>query len=214
MRVFNWARAQAFPHLFGSLGAAVGSTEAGRPRWWVFSRYHYCYSDCPQRNVNLDLSHDALQDRLLLLVHQGAQVQAWWLTRRITLPWVHTWLARLNEVALPQWSVPALNAPRNLATEHALALEFDGPTRRPCLPLLATPAGSLLSEVTLSVGSTGTQLQLMSTEGQRLLLDLTRKESHACLELLARRCRRAGWCNGVAADWPQWLGAVGKQGIT
>lgn len=164
--------------------------------------------------MNLDLSHDALQDRLLLLVHQGAQVQAWWLTRRITLSWVHTWLARLSEVALPQWSVPALNAPRNLATEHALALEFDGPTRRPRLPLLATPAGPLLTEVTLSVGPAGTQLQLMSAEGQRLLLDLTRKESHACLELLARRCRRAGWCNAAGADWPQWLGAAGKQGVT
>lgn len=155
--------------------------------------------------MNLDISHHPDQDRLRLSLRQGGQRRDWWLTRRLVLAWVESWLAQLQAVALP--AVAGLELPHDVQTEHRLALEFDGPAPVR-VPAGAAPAPEeqwLLQELTLSVQPTGTVLTLQAAQ-QQVQIQLTRKESHAVLEMLARKARAAGWLNAPA--WPDWLGQV------
>lgn len=110
----------------------------------------------------------------------------------------------MAEVGLPQLQMPGVNPmPRNLSQEHALSLEFDGPSLN---PEIANPAQVVLlaTEVSLSVSELECVFVLKAGKASSQL-KLTRKEAHAFLEMLARKAKDAGWLK--LPQWPEWLGA-------
>lgn len=126
----------------------------------------------------------------------------------MTLPLVQTWVKQLETICLPE--VAGIQLPRDLGLEHQLALEFDGPRQlaqaQPSThPALGMAQGEgLLQEVTLNVEPIGCMLVLKCPE-QHQSFELTRKESHAVLDMLAGKARAAGWLE--QPDWPGWLGS-------
>ena len=149
--------------------------------------------------MKIDLSYVHEQDRLRLSLQGNAH---WLITRSLLLKLVPAWLEKLHSVDLPNVGFPL--GDRDIGQEHALSLEFDGPTasRQKSLPKLNA---RLVHEITLTVEPTGVRL-VMRGEGAETNLTLTRKESHLVLEMLAKKAREAQWLSEVA--WPSWLGAA------
>lgn len=146
--------------------------------------------------MNLDLTYLPAQDRLQLSIRGQA---SWLITRSMVLKLVSAWIQKLQSVDLPDVGIPL--GLRDVEQEHALSLEFDGPqsTGEKPQPNLST---DLLTEASLTIDSVGTKLVLKG-QGQ-MTMNLTRKESHMVLELLAQKARAAQWLEPVV--WPQWLG--------
>ena len=151
-------------------------------------------------SIGVDLSHCPQQDRMRLSLRRPEGRVDWWVTRSMLLRWVAAWVAQLEAVNLP--AVPCMALARNLPQEHALALECDGPVpgRPPTVPVHHE---QLLKEVSISVQQSATVLVLRAA-GFSQTLEITRRESHALLEMLARHARSAGWLAYPA--WPSWLG--------
>ena len=149
--------------------------------------------------MKIDLSYVPEQDRLRLSLQGNAH---WLITRSLLLKLVPVWLEKLHSVDLPNVGFPL--GDRDIGQEHALSLEFDGPTasRQKSLPELNA---RLVHEITLTVEPTGVKL-VMRGEGSETNLVLTRKESHLVLEMLAKKAREAQWLSEVV--WPSWLGTV------
>ena len=149
--------------------------------------------------MKIDLSYIPEQDRLRLSLQGNAHRL---ITRSLLLKLVPAWLEKLHSVGLPNVGFPL--GDRDIGQEHALSLEFDGPTasRQKSLPELNA---RLVHEITLTVDPTGVRL-VMRGEGAETNLTLTRKESHLVLEMLAKKAREAQWLSEVA--WPSWLGAA------
>jgi hypothetical protein len=153
--------------------------------------------------MQLDLIYLPHEDRMRFSVRGQAD---WLLTRSLLIKWVNAWLEQLERVALPQ--VGILLGPRDFGQEHALSLEFDAPHDSGYQPLPA-PVARLMQECTLTVDALGTLLVLKG-EGQQTRFQMTRKESHLVLELLACKARAVHWIEAVA--WPRWLGVVAREG--
>jgi len=148
--------------------------------------------------MKIDLSYLPAEDRMCLsLREQGV----WVITRSLLLKLVAAWLEKLQSVDLPP--VGFSLGDRNIGQEHALSLEFDGPTTSQQKPEPNAKA-RLLQEVTLTVDSVGAKIVLRG-EGFETKLTLTRKESHLVLEMLANKAKTVGWLNEVV--WPNWLGS-------
>ncbi|MEY5098337.1 MAG: hypothetical protein RJA36_1056 [Pseudomonadota bacterium] len=159
-----------------------------------------------QASTTLDLRHDQPQDRLLLTLHQRGQPRQWWLTRVLTLRWVSAWLEQLQAVPLPE--VPLSFLPtakaRDLAQEHALSLEFEGPKAAPQAGSGSTAqSAALCEEVKMELSPLECRLELHADQ-HAALITLTRRDAHCLLEMLALVARQAGWLD--APDWPAWLG--------
>lgn len=154
-------------------------------------------------STGVDLSHCPQQDRLRLSLRRPAGRVDWWITRRLLLAWVAAWVAQLEAVHLP--AVPCMALARNLPQEHALALEFDGP-QPSSAPTVPVARQQLLAEVKISV-QPGATVLVMRAPGFAQTLELTRQESHALLEMLARHAHASGWLTG--STWPDWLGKQG-----
>lgn len=149
--------------------------------------------------MKIDLSYLPEQDRLCLSL-QG-QV-GWLVTRSLLIKLVNAWIDKLQKVELP--NVGFSLGDRDIGQEHALSLEFDGPTTTQKKPDTQVKS-RLLEEVTLTVDSVGTRLVLKS-DGVETNLTLTRKESHLVLEMLANKARAVNWLGEVI--WPSWLGST------
>ena len=148
--------------------------------------------------MKIDLSYLPEQDRLCLSL-QG-QV-GWLVTRSLLIKLVNAWIDKLQKVELPD--VGFSLGDRDIGQEHALSLEFDGPTTTQKKPDTQVKS-RLLEEVTLTVDSVGTRLVLKS-DGVETNLTLTRKESHLVLEMLASKAKAVNWLGKVV--WPSWLGS-------
>jgi hypothetical protein len=155
--------------------------------------------------MQIDLTYQSAQDRLCLSL-RGAEVRThWWLTRRMTLGLLKGWLAKLDEVPLPSWEHAPWQAPstqRDLAQEHALSLEFDGPALTPKM-VLPTDGLHLVDTVNITVTPTECRLQLVAAN-ENCQLVLTRKETHTLVEAMALQVRKAGWLQALTL--PDWLG--------
>ena len=154
--------------------------------------------------MNIDVTYQSIEDRIRLTVRNEHARVDWWLTRRFVMQLLPAWLKQIEHVALPQ--VPFLPpVPRNVAQEHALSLEFDGPRQhRPAAAEAVTPL--LTNEISLKVAAATCDLVIRHPSAQTEI-QLTRKEAHAVLELLAQQARHAGWLSVPAGDaWPTWLG--------
>jgi len=154
--------------------------------------------------MNIDLRYLPVEDRMQLTLRNKA---TWLLTRSLLLRLVSAWLQRLEATDLPDVGLHL--GERNLQQEHALSLEFDGPQMLAASACAAAePATTLLLQAHLTVDALGASLEL---RGQTLQasLNLTRKESHLLLEMLAHKARAVGWLAGV--DWPEWLGSHAEQ---
>jgi hypothetical protein len=124
----------------------------------------------------------------------------WLITRSLLIKLVNAWIDKLQKVELPD--VGFSLGDRDIGQEHALSLEFDGPTTTQ--KKSETQVNSrLLQEVTLTVDSVGAKLVLKG-DGVETNLTLTRKESHLVLEMLANKARAVSWLDEV--QWPSWLG--------
>ena len=148
--------------------------------------------------MKIDLSYLPEEDRLCLSL-QG-QV-GWLITRGLLIKLVSAWVDKLQKVELPD--VGFSLGDRDIGQEHALSLEFDGPTTTQKKPDTQVKS-RLLQEVTLTVDSVGVKLVLRG-ESVETNLTLTRKESHLVLEMLANKAKVAGWLSEVV--WPNWLGS-------
>ena len=149
--------------------------------------------------MKINLSYVPEQDRLRLSLQNNAH---WLITRSLLLKLIPAWLEKLNRVDLP--NVGFSLGDRDLGQEHALSLEFDGPTTSQQKELPEINA-RLVHEITLTVEPTGVKL-VMHGEGAETILTLTRKESHLVLEMIAKKAREAHWLNEVV--WPNWLGVA------
>ena len=148
--------------------------------------------------MDLDLTYIAQEDRMRLSVRSQLN---WMVTRNLLLKLLPAWLEKLQGIDLPSVGIPM--GPRDLGEEHALSLEFDGP-QAANLSSTQVSADTLLFEIKLTVDALGAKLHLMG-QGREGQLVLTRKESHALLEMLAQKARFVGWLDSVKL--PHWLGA-------
>ncbi len=149
--------------------------------------------------MKIDLTYLPVEDRMCLALEKQV---GWLITRSLLLKLVRAWLEKLQSVDLPQ--VGFSLGDRDIGQEHALSLEFDGPTTTQKKPETMVN-NRLLQEVALTVESVGAKLVLRG-DGVETNLVLTRKESHLVLEMLANKARSVGWLNEV--DWPNWLGST------
>jgi len=158
--------------------------------------------------MNLDLVYLPEQDRMRFSVREQAD---WLITRSLLLQLLGAWLQKLGAIDLPAVNVPL--GQRDIALEHALSMEFDGPHQAAQTSPVA-PSSQLLHEVSITVDAAGTQLVLkgeVQVEGkgkaERVVtsLQLTRMQSHMVLEMLAKKSRAAQWL--AAYTLPEWLGA-------
>lgn len=156
--------------------------------------------------MKIDVSYHPDQDRLRLCLRTDQHRSDWWLTRRITFRLLEGWLGKLEQVPLPtvdaEW-MPK-KAQRLLDQEHALSLEFDAVSIDPNAPQ-AGNGGLLVGTINLTVSPTESRVELISGTHSAGLV-LTRKESHAFVEALAQRARKADWFN--AYRLPNWLGVA------
>ena len=152
--------------------------------------------------MKIDLTYLPLEDRMCLALENQV---GWLITRSLLLKLVRAWLEKLQSVDLPQ--VGFSLGDRDIGQEHALSLEFDGPTtsQKKAEPEVKA---RLLQEVTLNVDSFGAKL-VMRGEGVETSLTLTRKESHLVLEMLANKARAVNWLDEV--KWPSWLGSINEE---
>ena len=149
--------------------------------------------------MKIDLSYLPAEDRMLFST--GQQV-GWLITRSLLIKLVAAWIDKLQKVELPD--VGFFLGDRDIGQEHALSLEFDGPTTTQKKPDIQVK-NRLLEEVTLTVDSVGAKL-VLRCEGVETNLTLTRKESHLVLEMLAKKARAVNWLSEVT--WPSWLGSA------
>jgi hypothetical protein len=148
--------------------------------------------------MKIDLSYLSAEDRMHLSV---AEQSGWLITRSLLIKLVDAWVDKLQKVDLPDVGFSLGN--RDIGQEHALSLEFDGPTTSQKKPPTQVKS-RLLQEVTLTVDSVGAKLVLRCEELETNLT-LTRKESHLVLEMLANKAKAVGWLHEVV--WPDWLGS-------
>jgi hypothetical protein len=148
--------------------------------------------------MKIDLTYLPTEDRMLLALGEQS---GWLITRGLLIKLVSAWVDKLQKVELPD--VGFSLGDRDIGQEHALSLEFDGPTTTQKKPDTQVKS-RLLQEVTLTVDSVGVKLVLRG-ESVETNLTLTRKESHLVLEMLANKAKVAGWLSEVV--WPNWLGS-------
>ena len=149
--------------------------------------------------MKIDLSYLPEEDRLCISLQEQV---GWLITRSLLIKLVNAWVNKLQQVDLPDVGFSLGN--RDIGQEHALSLEFDGPTITQKKPD-AQVKSRLLKEVTLTVDLIGAKLVLRG-EGVETNLTLTRKESHLVLEMLANKARAVNWLGEVT--WPSWLGST------
>ena len=153
--------------------------------------------------LHLDLAYLAEEDRVLLTLYKENIRLDWWLTRRMAVALVSAWIEKLELIGFPQIEIAQFQNPeRNLPQEHELSLEFDGPKSKK-LNSKSTQNTELIKEVTISVSQVECAL-LIKAENRSTQLNLTRKESHALLEMISSKARHAGWIE--IPNWPNWLG--------
>ena len=153
--------------------------------------------------MQIDLIYIDSEDRMLLTVNAEKYKLNWWLTRKLMLRLIKVWVEKLEEVALP--SVPSFlpELPRNLQQEHSLALEFDGPQPKTDItPQINAKVGLLIEEINLKVSSLQTYVSLRGG-GEETTLKLSRRETHALLEMLFVKSKHVGWLKTVI--FPYWL---------
>lgn len=148
--------------------------------------------------MKIDLTYLPTEDRMLFALGEQS---GWLITRGLLIKLVSAWVDKLQKVELPD--VGFSLGDRDIRQEHALSLEFDGPTISQKKPDTQVKS-RLLQEVTLTVDSVGVKLVLRG-ESVETKLTLTRKESHLVLEMLANKAKVAGWLSEVV--WPNWLGS-------
>ena len=149
----------------------------------------------------MDLTYLFVEDRLAFTIRSLYTQSRWSLTRRMTLALLNAWVEKLESVDLPPVYVKGLNnTPRNLKQEPALSLEFDGPQISNA-SLKSLDSSCLAKEVTLRVTNTDSTFTLKS-ENQFSEIQLTRKESHALLEMLAIKAKQVNWlCSPKLPNW-------------
>lgn len=148
--------------------------------------------------MKIDLSYLPSEDRMLLSLGEQS---GWLLPRSLLIKLVNAWVDKLQKIELPD--VGFSLGERDIGQEHALSLEFDGPTTTQKKPDTQVKS-RLLQEVALTVDSVGAKLVLRG-EGVETKLTLTRKESHLVLEMLASKAKAVNWLGKVV--WPSWLGS-------
>jgi len=147
--------------------------------------------------MKLDLTYLTAEDRMQLSVQSHTN---WLMTRSLILKLVTTWMNKIESIDLPYIGIPL--GQRDISLEHALSLEFDGPTKMHRRSLNAVET-ILLEEITLRIDALGTKMVLRGL-ARESTISLTRKESHIFLEMLAQKVRQVAWLEAVT--WPVWLG--------
>ena len=73
--------------------------------------------------MKIDLSYLPAEDRMQLSL---AEQSGWLITRSLLIKLVNAWIDKLQKIDLPDVGFSLGN--RDIGQEHALSLEFDGPT--------------------------------------------------------------------------------------
>ena len=148
--------------------------------------------------MKIDLAYLPTEDRMRLSLRGHAD---WFITRSLLIKLVSAWVEKLEGIDLPDVGIPL--GQRDVGQEHAMSLEFDGPTTTQ-QKLEPTQDVKLLHEVTLTGDSLGAKL-VFRGQGKESTLQLTRKESHMVLEMFSNNARSVSWLEEVS--WPNWLGS-------
>ncbi len=151
--------------------------------------------------MDIDLTFDNRNDRLLIRLHNNSTDLHWWLTRRVTLRLIKAWVDKLEQIGLPQINALPHLTTRDIGLEHNLSLEFDGPKHKEA-SFVNEQVVHLVEVIDITVSSIGCQLHLKS-KNKAIKLSLTRMQSHAILEMLSKLVKRAKWLEQI--DWPKWL---------
>lgn len=151
--------------------------------------------------MKLDLTYLPDEDRMQLSVQSHTN---WLMTRSLILKLVTAWMNKIQSIDLPNIGIPL--GQRDIGLEHALSLEFDGPQKMQTRAFKADET-ILLEEITLSIDALGTKIVLRGQERESTI-NLTRKESHIFLEMLAQKVRQVTWLDTV--NWPDWLGSKSR----
>ncbi len=151
--------------------------------------------------MKLDLTYLPVEDRMQLSVQSHTN---WLLTRSLILKLVTAWINKIESIDLPNIGIPL--GQRDIGREHTLSLEFDGPTKMHTR-LIKADETILLEEITLSMDALGTKMVLRGQKRESTI-NLTRKESHIFLEMLAQKVRQVTWLDSV--NWPDWLGSKSR----
>ena len=151
--------------------------------------------------MDIDLTFIDIEDRMQLTITSELKANSWWLSRRLLLRLLNVWTEKLEQIALPD--IPGIfdAAHRNMADEHNLALEFDGPKPK-SNPTRSDRQGELLTAIDLTVSSIQTRLTLRGAN-KEMTLSLSRRETHAFIEMLFLKSKSAGWLKTV--KYPTWL---------
>ena len=151
--------------------------------------------------MDIDLTFNNRNDRLLIRLHDNSTDLSWWLTRRITLRLIKAWADKLELIGLPKIDALPCGPPRDIGLEHKLSLEFDGPKAKEG-SFKTGQVVHLVEEIDITVSSIGCQLQFKS-KNKEMRFNLTRMQSHAILEMLSKVVNRAQWLEYV--ELPKWL---------
>lgn len=155
--------------------------------------------------MNLKIGYSDSADRLW--IRAGADSNSWWITRRLALPWLSRWAERFESappVKLEQWLGGGKTF--SIALEHALAREdmeaAAQAATEAAAPVLPVASHILAGVIHIRREGERTCLTLRG-DRQRLVLNLSRIESHRLMDALLRQIRRAGWL--VSPELPDWL---------
>ncbi len=151
--------------------------------------------------MDIDLTFVDIEDRMHLTFTSELRTNSWWLSRRLLLRLLNVWTEKLEQIALPDISGIFDPAHRNMADEHNLALEFDGPQPK-ISPTRSGLQGELITTIDLTVSSIQTRLTLRGAN-KKMTLSLSRRETHAFIEMLFLKSKNAGWLKTV--KYPIWL---------
>lgn len=151
--------------------------------------------------VDIDLTFVEIEDRMHITVTSELKGNSWWLSRRLLLRLLTVWTEKLEQIALP--NIPGIfdATHRNIASEHSLALEFDGPKPKSS-PTRGWSQADLLTAIDLTVSSIQTRLTFRGVRNE-MTLSLSRRETHAFIEMLFLKSKSAGWLK--TAQYPKWL---------
>lgn len=153
--------------------------------------------------MQINLTYLDTEDRMLLKIVAANVDVSWLITKKLLLRLLKVWTSKLEEVSLPSMCDYLPSVPRNLEQEHNLALEFDGPhPKNESASTLNLSGAHLLLEINFKLSSIQTQLALRGGY-QETILSLSRRETHAFIEMLFVKSKHASWL--VAASFPEWL---------
>ena len=151
--------------------------------------------------ITIDLNYDLYEDRLIFTFNIKNNTLSFLLTRQMTIELILNLSERIVNTNLPKVNISGLDKiKRNLKIEHQLSLEDGGPTLKTS-NILKKNELFLVNKIILTMKEYGSILKFES-ESKSIKINLTRKESHLFIEMLAIQIKKTSWLKiPILPDW-------------